>query len=353
MHQNHLQKLKKWFLDNQRDLPWRDNPSPYAVWVSEVMLQQTQVSVVIPYFQRWMQRFPSIPHLAKSPIDDVLKEWEGLGYYSRARNLHAGAKYCVDHFNSSLPDTADQLAKIKGLGPYTIGAILSFAFHQRMPAVDGNVMRVLARYYAISDDIGKTKTQKYIQALALSTLPEKEPWIIAEALIELGATICMRNPKCTECPLKGSCQAYQNGSTASLPIKACRTQTIQLYRAVAVIACDDKILVRKGIEGQIMADLYEFPYIELTSLSETKEAIAKYLSKELKLKTQWHASLSPTKHSFTKYQAMLQPHFYTVEKPHQINGYSWQTIAELKKVPFSAGHRKIFAELQTNKYSVK
>jgi A/G-specific adenine glycosylase len=178
-----VEKLRSWFLSQRRDLPWRENTTPYAVWVSEIMLQQTQVAVVIPYFQRWMDKFPTICSLAAASIEEVIKEWEGLGYYARARNLHAGAQYVVKNHAGELPETEAELRKIKGLGDYTIGAIRSFAFNHKAATVDGNVLRVLARYYGISDDISKMKSVKKFQGLAQSLLPEIEPWIISESLM--------------------------------------------------------------------------------------------------------------------------------------------------------------------------
>ena len=154
------------------------------------MLQQTQVAVVIPYFLHWMQRFPTIHHLAKASLDEVVKAWEGLGYYSRVRHLHEAAKYLVEHFNGQLPSEEEDLKKIKGLGPYTIGAILSFAFHQKKAAVDGNVIRVLTRYFGLEEDISKVATVNKLRQLAQELLPDEEPWIVNEALIELGATLC-------------------------------------------------------------------------------------------------------------------------------------------------------------------
>ena len=155
-------KLKKWFLSNRRPLPWRENPSPYEVWVSEVMLQQTQVGVVIPYFKRWMQTFPTISTLARAPIEQVIKLWEGLGYYSRARNLHAGARYLLEFHGAELPDDPVALSRVKGVGPYTRGAILSFAFKQRAAAVDGNVLRVMARLLGIEEEVDKGEVKRQI-----------------------------------------------------------------------------------------------------------------------------------------------------------------------------------------------
>src|ERR1700722_10190653 len=178
-----IDSLKDWFVREKRDLPWRENPSPYAVWISEVMLQQTQASVVIPYFERWMARFPTVAVLAEASQGEVIKMWEGLGYYSRVRHLHQAAKDLMYRYAGDLPRTREGLEGIKGIGPYTRGAILSFAFHQKAAAVDGNVLRVLARYFAIEEEIEKAK--KSITELTESILPEEEPWIVMEGLIEL------------------------------------------------------------------------------------------------------------------------------------------------------------------------
>jgi A/G-specific adenine glycosylase len=340
-----VEKLRSWFLTHRRDLPWRMDPHPYAVWVSEIMLQQTQVVVVIPYFERWMQRFPTIDALAKAPLEAVIKEWEGLGYYSRARNLHEGARYVAENHNSILPSSTDELTKIKGLGSYTIGAIQSFAFHQRQAAVDGNVLRVLARYYGLTDDISKPKTLKQIQSLAQSLLPENSPWTISEALIELGATVCAKKSKCSECPLKNSCKAYAQGTVSEIPYRSPREVTIPLFRAVALIQCQNHFLVKRGAKGHIMSDLYEFPYFEFDTPEIHKELILERLNNELKLKTRWKQVFNTEKHSFTRYRANLYPHLFTSEYMPPTSNYEWICLTQLHSVPFSAGHRRILLQL--------
>lgn len=344
-----LKKLKYWFLAQRRDLPWREDPSPYAVWVSEVMLQQTQVSVVIPYFLRWMRRFPTIESLAKAPVEAVLKEWEGLGYYSRARNLHQGARYVAEHHHGVLPNSAEALKLIKGLGDYTVGAILSFAFHQRAAAVDGNVLRVLARYYCIHEDICQGKVQKKVKSLATELLPQKEPWVISEALIELGATICMRKPKCHECPLSGNCQAFIKGEADKLPIKGAQAAVTPLFRLVPVIACGNRLLIGRGEQGKVMADLFQFPYFDVAhaghDLEEQKAIIKAKLKKSFSLSAEWKRELPQVKHSFTRYRACLMPHLYAMTKEKEIDGFEWMDIEQLKQVPFSSGHRRIFGDL--------
>lgn len=340
-----IKKLKDWFFSSRRDLPWRENTTPYAVWVSEVMLQQTQVSVVIPYFQKWMARFPTIKDLAKASIEDVLKAWEGLGYYSRARNLHEGACYVAKTHEGELPSTEQQLRAIKGLGDYTIGAILSFAFHQKAAAVDGNVLRVLTRYYCLFDDISKVKTVKMVQSIVHNFLPDHEPWLISEALIELGATICSRAPKCTECPLKFSCKGFIEGKLAQLPVKSVKTAICSLFRLVAMVMCDDHFLVRQEQKGKVMADLFQFPYWEMQSAEVDVETQKNLIKKALGLTLDWQMALPLVKHSFTRYRALLIPHLFKIRSFKEVKGYEWHSLEALNKLPFSSGHRQILTHL--------
>ena len=312
-------QLKKWFYLHGRDLPWRKGPSPYAVMISEVMLQQTQVSVVIPYFEKWMQKFPTIEALARAPIEEVIKTWEGLGYYSRAHNLHAGAQYLLANHSGKLPANYQELSKVKGLGPYTIGAILNFAYRQKVPAIDGNVQRVVSRLYAIKDEITKSQTQKQIFCLVEKLLPDEEPWIVSEALIELGALICKKKPDCASCPLQNSCAAHNQGIAETLPTKTKKIKITELHRLVLIIHSDEGVFVRQGKKGKVMADLWEFPYIELPK----------------------GPKLPKVSHSFTRYRAHLYPYHLKIKKPRAHPTYIWKTWEQVKKLPFSSGHRRI------------
>lgn len=343
-----INALKKWFLEEKRDLPWRQNPTSYAVWVSEVMLQQTQVAVVVPYFLKWMKRYPTIASLAKAPLDEVLKMWEGLGYYSRARNLHEGAKTVVDLFNGELPHEEEDLKKIKGVGPYTRGAILSFAFHKKRAAVDGNVIRVLSRYFQIKEDISKPSTIKNIWMIAESLLPEDESWIVNEALIELGATFCQKKPNCPACPLKKSCKAHINGIAHQLPIKTRKIKTEYLFRAVAVINYNDSYLIRRGKKGEIMHDLYEFPYFEITEKGITDHQLSQLIAEQFSLKATIIRPLPSITHSFTRFQVRLNPILFSYNKTFSVEGYEWISLEKLKELPFSSGHRRIFQHICTD-----
>lgn len=337
--------LINWFVAQKRDLPWRHHPNPYAVWVSEVMLQQTQVNVVIPYFTKWMDRFPNVEQLAEAPLHEVIKLWEGLGYYSRARHLHEGARFVVDHYKGKIPSCPNELKKIKGLGPYTIGAILSFAFHQRVAAVDGNVLRVLTRYYCMDDDISKAISVKKIREKIENQLPDDNHWLANEGLIELGATICSRKPNCLACPLKKDCGSFLHGSQGVYPKKSKQPLTTILHRCVTVIFSDQSVLLHQGQLGKIMADLYEFPYFETEASGFDGIQATRILQKSLGIMAKYERKLQVVKHSFTRYRAHLTPMVFKADPRHEIEGYYWHSIEDLSKLPFSAGHRRIAAQL--------
>jgi len=335
-----VKELKRWFLANRRDLPWRESPSPYRVWISEVMLQQTQVSVVIPYFLRWMEKFPTIELLAKAPLEQVIKLWEGLGYYSRARHLHEAAGFLVQRHGGELPSDPKLLQEIKGLGPYTIGAIRSFAFKERSAAVDGNVIRVLSRFFAISAEIDQKVTRK-ITALAEEMLPEKEPWLVTEGLIELGALICTKEPSCQECPLRDRCTGFRHGLERKLPNKKKRVETTFLRRSLAIVECGGYFLLVKGERGQVMSDLYEFPYLphEETSFEKLTADFAALLGISLKFQKAY-----PTEqHSFTRYRVTLFPYHFRAETLHEKG--NWVEQDRLHTLPFSSGHKRVLAML--------
>ncbi len=322
-----VDEFKSWFLEVKRDFPWRDTPTPYEVWVSEIMLQQTRASVVVPYFLRWMEEFPSIESLAAAPLEKIIKIWEGLGYYSRARNLHEGAKYIMENFGGELPSREEELKKIKGLGPYTIGAILSFAFYQKKAAVDGNVYRVISRYFL---------SEKDVPALTERVLPDHEPYIVMEGLIELGALVCTKKPQCFICPLKEGCLARAKGMTESIPVLKVKKKTIVLLRHIGILRFDKYVLVRKEKTGKVMADLYEFPYFE--------EQIHSGMLFDLEVSYQ--GDLPKVTHTFTKYRAHLYPSVWEVHSREDVEGYEWILSDELKKLPFSSGHRKILHILE-------
>lgn len=331
--------LIDWFIKEMRPLPWRQGPTPYIVWVSEVMLQQTRASVVAGYFTRWMERFPSLASFAEASLEEVMKLWEGLGYYSRVRNLHEAAQYIIKNHGGNLPDSYEELVKIKGLGPYTIGAILSFAFHKKAAAVDGNVLRVLTRYFLIEEDIQKSTTQKKMRELCFHLLPDDRPHVVMEALIELGAKVCKTTPLCRECPIKGGCKAYEMGAF-HLPFKGRKEKIIPLKRHVFVIQSDNKLLLKQESLGKVMGGLYEFPYLEFTGKSKSTGFLQKYLLDTFGLRVSPIQVLPKMSHFFTKYKAELFPYVWKAEHK-EIPLYKWFSMEEVKNLPFSSGHRRI------------
>jgi len=338
-------ELQNWFLENKRALPWRDSPTPYRVWVSEVMLQQTQASVVVPYFERWMERFPTIESLASAPLDTIIKMWEGLGYYSRARNLHEGAKFLLENYGGELPSTKEELISIKGLGDYTAGAILNFAFHKKAAAVDGNVVRVISRLYKVEEDMAKSSAKKRVASLVEKLLPDKRPWLTSEALIELGALVCTRSPNCGRCPVQRHCLAYREGTEKELPFTSKKIRMERVHRAVAIIESEGHFLVQREKRGKVMSDLYEFPYFDKGPLHDLKACLYRWgISPELV------SPLPKVTHTFTRYHVTLTPYHFKAEERKIISDYEWLTTEKLKQLAFSAGHRKIF-EGMINAYS--
>ena len=333
-------QIEKWFAENKREFPWRENRTPYRVWISEVMLQQTRASVVIPYFLRWMEAFPDVKALYNARIEEVIKAWEGLGYYSRARNLHRAAKQIVEDFGGVIPGERSELMSIYGFGPYTVGAILSFAFHKRAPAVDGNVLRVVSRYFCIEENVSQTSTRRKIEEKAETILDAEEPWVTSEALIELGATVCVAKPRCEICPLQQECLGRKRGLAENLPIKNVEKSVVDLFRGVFIVEQDGFVLVKKGEEGRVMAGLYEFPYIEIAKRENIyKEARKMFGEGPL-------TRLTPCTHTFTRYKAHLFPYWIKVDPSLQIAGFEWVEISQLSSLPFSSGHRKVLAEVE-------
>lgn len=334
-----IEGLREWFEEEKRDFPWRKDPSPYAVWISEVMLQQTQASVVISYFECWMRRFPTIAMLARASEEEVIKLWEGLGYYSRARNLHQAAQYILEHHAGELPQSYEQLIEVKGIGPYTASAILSFAFHQKAPAVDGNVARVVARLFCIEADICAPSTQKKLKRLTVSILPDHAPWVIMEGLIELGATICKKNPECEACPLQLSCEGYQSGKADRLPNRGKKVAVEFLNRFVPVIRHGDQYLVQKREKGKVMAGLYEFPYFE------GKKIALQVLEEKFGTALTLTRKLEEVQHTFTRYRAHLFPRLLEARVRVELQDHEWICKEKLKNLPFSSGHRRILKQI--------
>lgn len=330
-----MQVLHDWFLECQRTFPWREDPTPYKVWISEVMLQQTRASVVVSYFERWIQRFPDVATLAAASLEEVIKLWEGLGYYSRARNLYQGAQEILRRFGGQIPSTKEELLSIRGIGPYTVGAILSFGFKKKAVAVDGNVLRVIARLFSIEENICTARARRKIAEKAEQLLDPQAPWITMEALIELGALICTLKPRCEICPLQEKCLGKHKAHL--LPIKNVEQEITHLERAVIWLEVEEEVLVQKGEKGKVMADLYQFPYFE------KRTGIKKIIQQTFGIDAELIEILPTVTHTFTRFKAKLYPFRFRGKVKKEIAGYEWIPRAKLKDLPFSAGHRRILA----------
>lgn len=258
------QALVEWFKEEQRDLPWRHTKEPYKIWVSEVMLQQTRVDTVIPYYNRFIEKYPTAQALAYAPEEELLKMWEGLGYYSRVRNLQAGVREVVETYGGRVPDNRVDISKLKGVGPYTAGAVLSIAYGKPEHAVDGNVMRVLSRVLNIDADIALPKTKKIFEEAVMMLIDSDETSAFNQGLMELGALICTpTSPKCLLCPVREFCTAFHEGDPSSLPVKTKKTKTKTLELDVYVVRDNEgRYLLEKRAEDGLLASMWQFPFVE-------------------------------------------------------------------------------------------
>lgn len=333
----------EWFLKNRRDFPWRKTTDPYHIWVSEVMLQQTRAQVVVSYYQKWLEKFPTVISLASSSHEEVIKEWEGLGYYSRARNLHKGAKKVLEDFHGSLPANKKDLQTIPGIGSYTAGAILNFAFCKKAAAVDANVIRVLLRFFAIEKIVAKEINIQEIEEMALSILPNKDFQYVSEALIELGAMVCKKKPLCNMCPLRCSCRAnLENKHYLPNTLKGKKIEYID--RVVFVLEHCGHFLLRKKKVG-VHKDLYQFPYTDEIEVFLDKNQISLWGERNFPFSCHLEKILPKVKQTYTKYSVTLYPYYFSVKKMKKYLDYEWVSLYDLAHVPFCSGHRKILRNI--------
>jgi len=302
-----FQKLVfKWFDHfGRKTLPWQKNKTPYSVWVSEIMLQQTQVSTVIPYYQKFLQRFPNLGALALAKEDEVLHQWTGLGYYSRARNLHRSAKLIQEKYQGKFPDQLEQIQELPGIGRSTAGAILSCAFHKRAPILDGNVKRLLSRYHALSSSIDDKATLDQLWLLAEKYTPKERNSDYSQVMMDLGATLCTRrNPRCSACPLAKSCQAYQLGLVELIPAKNKKAALPVKQSTFLILKHKNKVLLQKRPAKGLWGGLWSLPEIsKKLSLAEAKRLCCE----QFKVSIKDAQTLKAFRHSFTHFHLDILP----------------------------------------------
>ena len=298
--------LLQWFRSHQRPLPWRQDYDPYRIWVVEIMLQQTQVQTVIPYFQRFLERFPSVHALARASIDEVLESWAGLGYYRRARYLHQAAQQIVSDHGGRVPSSLDELMKLSGVGRYTAGAIRSIGFNLDAPIVDGNVMRVLARLFAIQGDAKRTDVQRRFWALAEELLPSGHAREFNQGVMELGAMVCTPlQPRCDVCPLNAVCQGFPTGNPTQFPQMPKRPKSQAQRSVAAVLERDGLFLLGQRSAEERWGGLWEFPRITCREAETDSEALRRLLQDELLLRAQIRAEMHTLRHTVMHYRITL------------------------------------------------
>ncbi|MGB3713539.1 MAG: A/G-specific adenine glycosylase [Candidatus Promineifilaceae bacterium] len=344
--------LLTWWDGGHSLWPWRENRDPYAIWVAEVMLQQTQIVTVLPYYRRWMDRFPSVQTLADASLDDVLKLWEGLGYYSRARNLHYAAEMATSRYNGHLPRTVDELMELKGIGRYTAGAISSIAYGQAVPAVDGNGIRILSRIFDIADDISKSATKRKMWSLAEDLLSLDRPGDFNQALMELGQTLCLpTSPNCQICPLASFCLAKQRGTQLERPVRP-RRKEIPHYQVAAAIICrdDGRFLIAKRPANGLLGGLWEFPGGKQEEGERLQETLRREISEELGIDIEVNRRLVVVKHAYSHFRitlhAFLARHREGRPQNLAVADHTWVKLGDLEEYAFASADRKIIKHLQ-------
>ena len=346
-------RLLLWFEANKRDLPWRHGYSPYAVWISEVMLQQTQVKTVVPYYERWMERFPDVRSVAPAAEEELLKYWEGMGYYSRARNIHKTARILVDEFRGNFPRDHRAILKLPGIGRYTAGAIMSFAFNEEYPAVDANIERVLARLFNVETPVREKIARDFLWKTAEELIPKGKARKFNQALMELGAVVCLpKNPACLHCPLKGLCKSFQAGIAEKRPVFARRKAAVAIEVAIGVLFRDGKIFIQKRPPWGLMPHLWEFPGGKLKNGETPREALVRELREELSVDVCRLERITTLKHAYTSFKVTLHAFSCALCQedrepvPSAAVDARWVLPAELDLYAFPAANRKLIKLLE-------
>jgi len=348
--------LLTWHERARRDLPWRRRSDPYAIWIAEVMLQQTQVKTAIPYYERFLSRFPDIQSLAAASLDDVLKAWEGLGYYARARNLHHAAAETVRHYGGRLPENRADLERLPGIGSYTAGAIASIAFGADEPVIDGNVARVLCRVFEIEDDPRKAPGRNRLWILARDLLPISTAGRFNEALMDLGATVCTpRSPQCEACPLRTLCTARRKGRQSSLPTRSPR-RPIPHHDVVAGLVWDRPrspeahLLITKRRPDDMLGGLWEFPGGKVEPGESLEQALVRELREELAIEVAIGEPFMTVHHAYTHFRITLHAIHcrHVAGTPQAIACADWRFAAphDLDQYAFPTADRRLIAALQ-------
>jgi len=334
--------LLQWYKENKRDLPWRKTTDPYAIWVSEIMLQQTQVATVIPYYQNFLKTFPTVCILAKAKLSKVLKVWEGLGYYSRARNLHRASKIIMKRFQGKVPDNLKDLLSLPGIGRYTAGAIFSIAFNKEAPILDGNAKRVLSRLFAVSGDPGERKTEQLLWQLSESLIPKGHANSFNQALMDLGAMLCTaKDPQCPRCPLHRLCKGRASGEPERFPLKSNKKKIPHIEAIAAVITRDRNVLLHRRPPKGLLGGLWEYPNwrIEGKPRMRVRLRLRNTIKKEMKMDVEVKELIGVFNQTYSHFKLTL--HVYDCFATGKNKKGRWVAVGDLHLLPMSKIDRRI------------
>ena len=348
-------KILEWYLSNKRDLPWRKSSEPYRIWISEIMLQQTQVIKVIEYYEPFLKKFKTVHKLADASLDEVLKAWEGMGYYTRARNLHKASKYISANLNGKIPDSYERLLQIPGIGPYTAAAIASIAFNMNHAVVDGNVERVLSRIFAIDIFPKSTEGKKLFSTIAQIFLLQGKARHWNQALMELGALICTPGkPNCTTCPTQKYCCAYQKFDDPScLPVRPVRPPRPHHSVAAGLVWNHGRLLIAQRKEQGLLGGLWEFPGGKIDAQEKQTQALQRILQQKVSIKVKDKKPFLVVEHGFTHFKMTIYVYHCEYKKSLSVQNspdtnyerWKWIYPSEFKLYAFSAAHRRIINEI--------
>jgi A/G-specific adenine glycosylase len=342
-------RLMSWFDGAARILPWREDRTAYRVWVSEIMLQQTRVDQVMPYFARFMEAFPDVERLAAAPLDDVLRVWEGLGYYSRARNMHTAARRIVEQHGGRVPDTMEEIRRLPGIGPYTAAAVLSIACEQPFAAVDGNVARVASRLLAMEEPVASATGRRKVQALADSLLDPARPGAFNEAMMELGATLCTpRSPRCMACPISAACGARASGNPEAYPRRVPRKAVPHYDVAVGVILnAKGETLIQRRPEAGLLGGLWEFPGGKREGEESVEEACRRELHEELGVHATDLRPMASFRHAYSHFRITMHPFLCRVVGEPRVGDrpMAWVQVDALADYAFPRANRRLIEDL--------
>ena len=346
-------ELLSWFTGHQRALPWRNDYQPYQVWISEIMGQQTQMDRVVIYFNNWMRLFPDIYSLASASEQEVFKAWEGLGYYSRVRNIRKTARLLVEEYDAVIPGDYTTLLSLSGIGPYTAAAIMSIAFNEPVSLHDANVERLLCRLEDIDQPIKQKTTREQLTKLSKQLLSQEEPRNFNQAMMELGALICKpKNPDCPTCPVHQCCQALEAGTVAERPVPGKKQQKIEIVMACAIISQGDQLYIQQRLAKDVWGDLWEFPGGRLKDGETPMQAATREVAEETEFRVIDLREFSTVVHYYTKYRVTLHSFYCQLQEDcqptpalHAASQFQWVNRSELNNFAFPSGHRKLIKKM--------